>query len=129
MLYSGIPPEGSRSCTGLPRYSGRMLEEIKTVYFEEPCPFDHLEHTKKVPNALTIPVSGGEQEYSGWRFRWMIVNQAWTSFSQPCSTTFPRLNLSEIVPFQVCRLQAYRPLAADSIIYGNYFGIVKPAAS
>lgn len=51
---------------------GRLLEEIKAVYFEEPCPFDHLEDTKVVADALTIPVAGGEQEYSDWRFRWMI---------------------------------------------------------
>ncbi|HCO93385.1 MAG TPA: mandelate racemase/muconate lactonizing enzyme family protein, partial [Phycisphaerales bacterium] len=42
---------------------GRMLEDIGAVYFEEPCPFDHLEDTKKVADALTIPVAGGEQEY------------------------------------------------------------------
>ncbi|NWG14786.1 MAG: mandelate racemase/muconate lactonizing enzyme family protein [Acidobacteria bacterium] len=54
---------------------GRMLEGIGAVYFEEPCPFDHLEDTKKVADALTIPVAGGEQEYSDWRFRWMIANR------------------------------------------------------
>ncbi len=54
---------------------GRMLEEVKAVYFEEPCPFDHLEDTKKVADTLTIPVAGGEQEYSDWRFRWMIANR------------------------------------------------------
>jgi L-alanine-DL-glutamate epimerase-like enolase superfamily enzyme len=54
---------------------GRMLEDIKAVYYEEPCPFDHLEDTKKVADALAIPVSGGEQEYSDWRFRWMIANR------------------------------------------------------
>ncbi len=54
---------------------GRMLEDIKAVYFEEPCPFDHLEDTKKVADSLTIPVTGGEQEYSDWRFRWMIANR------------------------------------------------------
>ena len=41
-----------------------MLEDIDAIYFEEPCPFDHLEDTKKVTDALTIPVAGGEQEYS-----------------------------------------------------------------
>jgi L-alanine-DL-glutamate epimerase-like enolase superfamily enzyme len=55
---------------------GRMLEEIKAVYFEEPCPFDHLEDTKVVADTLTIPIAGGEQEYSDWRFRWMIANRA-----------------------------------------------------
>ncbi len=54
---------------------GRMLEDINAVYFEEPCPFDHLEDTKRVTDALTIPVSGGEQEYSQRRFRWMIYNR------------------------------------------------------
>jgi L-alanine-DL-glutamate epimerase-like enolase superfamily enzyme len=54
---------------------GRILEEYKAVYYEEPCPFDHHEDTKKVADALTIPVSGGEQEYSERGFRWMIYNR------------------------------------------------------
>lgn len=54
---------------------GRMLEEVKAVYFEEPCQFDRLEDTKIVTDTLTIPVAGGEQEYSDWRFRWMIANR------------------------------------------------------
>jgi L-alanine-DL-glutamate epimerase-like enolase superfamily enzyme len=54
---------------------GRMLEEVKSVYFEEPCEFDDLEATKKVADTLTIPVAGGEQEASHYRFRWMIANR------------------------------------------------------
>ncbi|MBN2474440.1 MAG: mandelate racemase/muconate lactonizing enzyme family protein [Pirellulales bacterium] len=54
---------------------GRMLEEIGAVYFEEPCPFDHLEDTRRVTDALKIPVAGGEQEFSQRRFRWMIANR------------------------------------------------------
>lgn len=54
---------------------GRMLEDISAVYFEEPCPFDHFEDTKKVADVLTIPVAGGEQEYSQRRFRWAIYNR------------------------------------------------------
>ncbi|MBC8871016.1 MAG: mandelate racemase/muconate lactonizing enzyme family protein [Planctomycetes bacterium] len=54
---------------------GKMLEDIGAVYFEEPCPFDHLEDTKRVTDALTIPVAGGEQEFSQRRFRWMIHNR------------------------------------------------------
>ena len=53
---------------------GRMLEDINAVYFEEPCPFDHLEDTKVVTDTLSLPVSGGEQESSDRRFRWMIQN-------------------------------------------------------
>ena len=55
---------------------GRMLEDIGAVYFEEPCQFDRLEDTKLVTDTLTIPVSGGEQEYSHWRFQWAIQNRA-----------------------------------------------------
>lgn len=55
---------------------GRMLEDINAIHFEEPCPFDHLEETKRVADALTIPVAGGEQEYSQWRFQWQIRNRA-----------------------------------------------------
>ncbi len=54
---------------------GRLLEDVGAVYFEEPCPFDHLEDTKAVADALALPVSGGEQEYSERRFRWMIANR------------------------------------------------------
>ena len=54
---------------------GSMLEDVRAVYFEEPCEFDHLEETKEVADRLTMPVAGGEQEYSDWRFRWMILNR------------------------------------------------------
>ena len=53
---------------------GRRLEGINAYLFEEPCPFDELEETKRVADALTIPISGGEQESSEYRFRWMISN-------------------------------------------------------
>ena len=48
------------------------MEEHDYAFYEEPCRFDHLEETKEVADALTIPVAGGEQEFSDWRFRWMI---------------------------------------------------------
>jgi L-alanine-DL-glutamate epimerase-like enolase superfamily enzyme len=51
---------------------GRMLEDIGAVYFEEPCPFDDFEETKKVTDALTLPIALGEQEFSQARFRAMI---------------------------------------------------------
>jgi len=47
---------------------GRMLEDINAVYFEEPCPFDDFHATKKVTEALKIPVALGEQESSHARF-------------------------------------------------------------
>lgn len=55
---------------------GKLLEDHGIDMFEEPCPFDHLEETKCVADALSIPVSGGEQETSLRRFRWMVRNNA-----------------------------------------------------
>jgi L-alanine-DL-glutamate epimerase-like enolase superfamily enzyme len=53
---------------------GRMLEDIDALWYEEPCPFDHLEDTKAVADAVKVNLSGGEQESSDRRFRWMIAN-------------------------------------------------------
>jgi L-alanine-DL-glutamate epimerase-like enolase superfamily enzyme len=55
---------------------GRLLQDCGINMFEEPCPFDHLEETKRVADALEIPVAGGEQETSLRRFRWMIHHDA-----------------------------------------------------
>jgi L-alanine-DL-glutamate epimerase-like enolase superfamily enzyme len=55
---------------------GKLMQEHGIDMFEEPCPFDHLEETKRVADALSIPISGGEQESSARRFRWMIRNNA-----------------------------------------------------
>jgi L-alanine-DL-glutamate epimerase-like enolase superfamily enzyme len=51
---------------------GRMLEDINAVFFEEPCPFDNFEATKKVADALKIPIALGEQESSHWRYQAQI---------------------------------------------------------
>lgn len=54
---------------------GRIMEENDYGFYEEPCQFDHLEETKQVADALRIPVAGGEQEFSEYRFRWTIANR------------------------------------------------------
>ena len=54
---------------------GRLMEEHDYAFFEEPCPFDHLWETKRVADALSIPIAGGEQEFSMRRFRWAIANR------------------------------------------------------
>ena len=53
---------------------GKLLEEYRFELFEEPVPFDWYEETKLVADALSIPVAGGEQEYSLHGFRWLIAN-------------------------------------------------------
>jgi L-alanine-DL-glutamate epimerase-like enolase superfamily enzyme len=53
---------------------GRLLEEYKFAFYEEPVPFDWYEETKAVTDAVNIPVAGGEQEASMHAFRWLIAN-------------------------------------------------------
>lgn len=53
---------------------GRLLEEYRYAFFEEPVMFDWYEETKQVADALTLPIAGGEQEYSLHGFRWLIAN-------------------------------------------------------
>ena len=56
--------------------AGRLLEEYKFEFFEEPVPFDWYEETKQVANNLKIHIAGGEQEYGLHGFRWLIANDA-----------------------------------------------------
>jgi L-alanine-DL-glutamate epimerase-like enolase superfamily enzyme len=53
---------------------GKLLEQYKFKYFEEPVMFDHLEEIKQVADALTIPIANGEQDYSFYGFRWLLAN-------------------------------------------------------
>jgi L-alanine-DL-glutamate epimerase-like enolase superfamily enzyme len=53
---------------------GKLLEEYRYEFFEEPVPFDWYEETKMVADALKISIAGGEQEYSLHGFRWLIAN-------------------------------------------------------
>ena len=53
---------------------GKLLEENKYAYFEEPVMYDDFEAIKKVADALTIPIANGEQDQSFVNFRWLIAN-------------------------------------------------------
>lgn len=55
---------------------GRMLQDLKVAFFEEPCPFEEVSETKEVAEALQMPVAGGEQDSSLWKFEWMIQTGA-----------------------------------------------------
>ena len=42
---------------------GHRLEEAGIGHFEEPCPYWHFEQTKRVTDALSLDVTGGEQDW------------------------------------------------------------------
>ena len=97
---------------------GRMLEEINAVFFEEPCPFDELEPTKRVADALRIPVAGGEQEYSHWRFQWAIRHRG-LDIVQPDLHYYGGL----IRSMRVARMAELREMPTTAHISGG-FGFV-----
>ena len=48
---------------------GRLLEQEGIGHFEEPCPYWEFDQTKEVADALSIDVTGGEQdcEFTAWQ--------------------------------------------------------------
>lgn len=54
---------------------GRMLQSLGYKFFEEPCPWEEVSETKAVADALDIPIAGGEQDSSLWKFHDMIGRQ------------------------------------------------------
>lgn len=53
---------------------GKIMQEYKYAFYEEPVPFDWYEETRQVADALEIPIAGGEQEPSTHNFRWLVAN-------------------------------------------------------
>jgi len=51
---------------------GHLLQDNGVVHFEEPCPWWELEQTKEVREALSLDVTGGEQDNMIPTFRHMI---------------------------------------------------------
>jgi L-alanine-DL-glutamate epimerase-like enolase superfamily enzyme len=97
---------------------GRLLEDINAVFFEEPCPFDDLDATRRVADALKIPVALGEQEYSHWRFQYTIRNRV-ADVIQPDLFYYGGLVRS----IRVARMAALRDMPCTAHISGG-FGFV-----
>ena len=55
---------------------GKMLEANGIGHFEEPCPYWHLEQTKQVADALSLDVTGGEQDWDLATWQRMIDMRA-----------------------------------------------------
>ncbi len=54
---------------------GKRLQEMKYLWFEEPCPWEELSETRKVADALEMKIAFGEQNSSLWQFQWIIDNK------------------------------------------------------
>jgi len=54
---------------------GKRLQEMKYLWFEEPCPWEDKMEMKKVKDALQMKIAFGEQDSSLPMFEWMIQNK------------------------------------------------------
>jgi L-alanine-DL-glutamate epimerase-like enolase superfamily enzyme len=97
---------------------GRLLEDIGAAFYEEPCPFDNFDATKKVHDALKIPIALGEQESSEWRFQYTIKNRV-ADIMQPDLFYYGGL----IRSMRVARMAALRDMPCTAHLSGG-FGFV-----
>jgi L-alanine-DL-glutamate epimerase-like enolase superfamily enzyme len=55
---------------------GRMLEDHGVRHFEEPCPYWEFEQTRQVTEALSLDVTGGEQDWDMQHWKRMVAMRA-----------------------------------------------------
>ena len=55
---------------------GRMLEDNGVSHFEEPCPYWEMEQTRQVTEALSLDVTGGEQDWDMQHWKRMVGMRA-----------------------------------------------------
>ncbi|MGQ0428461.1 MAG: mandelate racemase/muconate lactonizing enzyme family protein [Gammaproteobacteria bacterium] len=55
---------------------GHLLEDYGVCHFEEPCPYWEFEQTKQVAEALSLDVTGGEQDWDMQHWKRMIAMRA-----------------------------------------------------
>ncbi len=55
---------------------GRRMEEYNIFWFEEPVPVEDIEGSAAVAAALDTPVAAGENEFTRYGFRDLIINKA-----------------------------------------------------
>jgi L-alanine-DL-glutamate epimerase-like enolase superfamily enzyme len=96
---------------------GKLMEEYKFDFYEEPVPFDWYEETKMVTDAVKVPVAGGEQEPSMRNFRWLIGNDA-LQIVQPDIFYFGGM----IRSMRVARMAAVKNMECTPHISGSGLG-------
>lgn len=55
---------------------GRRLESLDVFHFEEPTPFHDIDAMAQIADALDMPVAGGEQDHTRYRFREILERGA-----------------------------------------------------
>jgi len=96
---------------------GKIMEEYKFDFYEEPVPFDWYEETREVADSLNVRIAGGEQEPSIRNFRWLIGNEA-LQIVQPDIYYFGGM----IRSMRVARMAAVKNMECTPHISGSGLG-------
>ena len=99
--------------------TGRLMEEYKLGFLEEPVPFDYYEETKQIADALTIPIALGEEEMSLRGFR-RIIETGTAQVIQPDLLYFGGL----IRSMKVARMAAVAGLDCTPHMSGGGLGFL-----
>lgn len=65
----------------------REIEQYNISWFEEPVPPEDIEGYKQVKNATTIPLSGGEAEFTSYGFKRLVDERAVDILQPDCCVT------------------------------------------
>ena len=98
---------------------GKILEEYKYEFYEEPVPWDWYEEQKQVERALNIPMAGGEEEFGMHGFRYLIGNEVF-QILQPDLFYFGGMTRT----MQVARMAKAAGLTITPHISGGGFGFL-----
>jgi D-galactarolactone cycloisomerase len=66
---------------------GRKFEEFDIVWFEEPVPPEDIRGYQEVKAALTIPIAGGEAEFTRYGFQHLLDARAVDILQPDCNAT------------------------------------------
>ena len=76
---------------------GRELEQMNISWFEEPVPPEDLAGYQEVKSKLTVPISGGEAEFTRYGFQHLINNRCVDIVQPDCTITGGFSELSKII--------------------------------
>ncbi len=98
---------------------GKILEEYKYDFWEEPVPWDWYEEQKQVEEALKIKMAGGEEEFGMHAFRYLAGNEVF-QILQPDLFYFGGM----IRTMKVARMAEAAGLQVTPHISGGGFGFL-----
>jgi galactonate dehydratase len=109
--------------------AGRMLEEFKPFFYEEPVGPDNLDEMAKVAESVNIPIATGERLYTRWGFRDLLERQI-ADYIQPdlchAGGFWEVRKIAIMAEVYHIRVIPHNPNGPISTVIGLHFGACTP---